>query len=812
MLAVSWVFATGWTPFLIALILVVVSFVRSRKEVKIEAPELVQVPKEEPLQVPKKEQLLEAEKDEVKASKTKKCCSGGGCCSNKEKTHDVMGEVSEVQVFYGTESGTAEKFAEQLVERVGALGVEVSLINMKDHDPETLSLLQDKTRVCLFVIPTYEENEPPETAAWFCKWIRDAAQDFRVSKSLLANFQFAVFGLGDSAYGEDRFCVVAKWLSSSFEELGASRLVSTMFHDLSKANAEQDFDKWTGNVIKKLFPDRESKDKKCGCNEEEKVVEVVDSSADEQEDEGSALQDLEDLGNIMELLKKSKEQKMDQESKEMITPALRQALTKQGYKLIGTHSGVKLCRWTKSMLRGRGGCYKHTFYGIESHRCMETTPSLACANKCVFCWRHQTNPVGTEWKWAMDPPDMILSEALEKHAKMINEFKGVPGVIVDRFQEGMSPKHCALSLVGEPIMYPEIDKYLRLLHSKGISSFLVTNAQFPDAIRSVSPVTQLYVSVDASTKQELKRIDRPLFRDFWDRFLNSLKALKDKKQRTVYRLTLVKSWNAEEIDGYVNLVALGNPDFIEIKGVTYCGTSKNSALTMENVPWHEEVVTFVKGLVEKLPEYEIACEHEHSNCVLVAHKKFFRDGKWMTWIDYEKFHELMRSFYESDGKLAFSSEDYMAPTPDWAVFGATEQGFDPAETRTNRKKRETAGVGLYGGHTFEMMRNVTALVGKNSNLRVYLVALTDPWSAEKALEYEHPHQHSVVLEGKISLLLMPQSLLSLEFHSTKNGNSTKYSLKLIGFVQLLQAVPRKSILQNLSTMGKTGQNVGRLVS
>ena len=58
----------------------------------------------------------------------------------------------------------------------------------------------------------------------------------------------------------------------------------------------------------------------------------------------------------------------------------------------GSHSGVKLCRWTKSMLRGRGGCYKHSFYGIESHRCMETTPSLACANKCVFCWRHHTNP------------------------------------------------------------------------------------------------------------------------------------------------------------------------------------------------------------------------------------------------------------------------------------------------------------------------------------------------------------------------------------------------------------------------------------
>lgn len=68
--------------------------------------------------------------------------------------------------------------------------------------------------------------------------------------------------------------------------------------------------------------------------------------------------------------------------------------SKPDMKLLGagSHSGVKLCRWTKSMLRGRGGCYKHAFYGIESHRCMEATPSLACANKCVFCWRHHTNP------------------------------------------------------------------------------------------------------------------------------------------------------------------------------------------------------------------------------------------------------------------------------------------------------------------------------------------------------------------------------------------------------------------------------------
>lgn len=55
------------------------------------------------------------------------------------------------------------------------------------------------------------------------------------------------------------------------------------------------------------------------------------------------------------------------------------------------------------MLRGRGGCYKHAFYGIESHRCMEATPSLACANKCVFCWRHHTNPGALHTQVAGNP-------------------------------------------------------------------------------------------------------------------------------------------------------------------------------------------------------------------------------------------------------------------------------------------------------------------------------------------------------------------------------------------------------------------------
>ena len=61
--------------------------------------------------------------------------------------------------------------------------------------------------------------------------------------------------------------------------------------------------------------------------------------------------DLEELGNVLGAAKKKLEENgLNGELKEMITPLLRESLTKQGYKLIGTHSGVKLCRWTKVLI------------------------------------------------------------------------------------------------------------------------------------------------------------------------------------------------------------------------------------------------------------------------------------------------------------------------------------------------------------------------------------------------------------------------------------------------------------------------------
>jgi tRNA wybutosine-synthesizing protein 1 len=218
------------------------------------------------------------------------------------------------------------------------------------------------------------------------------------------------------------------------------------------------------------------------------------------------------------------------------------------------------------------------------------------------------------------------------------------------------------------------------------------------------PVTQLYVSVDAPTPESLVAIDRPLFADAWDRLKESLSLLRDKGQRTVARLTVVKGWNSDEVEGYAKLIALGKVSLVEVKGVTFCGKSDASNLNMSNTPWHHEVVELVRNLKLELdrlrqaggpdapPEYDLACEHKHSVSVLLARvDQFAEDGPngeriWKTWINYPKFQDLVAR-HTADPTFTFSVKDYTAETPAWALFGSEEEGFDPTDTRHRKKKK-----------------------------------------------------------------------------------------------------------------------------
>jgi tRNA wybutosine-synthesizing protein 1 len=376
--------------------------------------------------------------------------------------------------------------------------------------------------------------------------------------------------------------------------------------------------------------------------------------------------------------------------KVMLSPAKKETLSKM-YSLVGSHSAVKLCRWQKAMMRGRGGCYKYTMYGIKSHRCMEATPSMGCANKCTFCWRHNSNPTIKEWNFETDPPEFLVTEMLKQHQKLVHNAKGMPGVTKDGYSEAMAPAHCALSLVGEPIAYPRISEFLTLLHERRISTFLVNNGQFPEAIRDLTPICQLYLSADAPNKAQMKELDRPIFPDFWERFQRSVGYMSEKKGRTVFRLTLIKGFNDDDVEGYAAALRRGRPTLIEIKQVTptFQG-NKKSPFRMENVPKWDDVLRFGAALCEAIDggeSYAVSCAHEHSSCLLLASKELLVGGKWHTWIDFEKFGRLILD--PAVDHAAITPGDIAQPTPDSAVAGAAEGGFDPAQARryTNKQQR-----------------------------------------------------------------------------------------------------------------------------
>jgi len=550
------------------------------------------------------------------------------------------------------------------------------------------------SEVIVVLLSTHTGGAAPPHCEHFCQLLEDHVHDFRVGRVALAHLGFAVLGFGSVVYeSTGHFCTAAARVDGWLARLAAHRLVPfARITDTEDAAAQVApwSEKLTGAIaqlargtVPPAVSDARAQATGSVAQQPDGGSETDDSEDSDKVSEkvaGDAGSDVEELAESCAGLA------VQPQEREMLTKRHRAQLTKEGYRLIGSHSAVKLCRWTKHQLRGRGGCYKHSFYGITSYQCMEATPSLACANKCVFCWRHHKNPVGTSWKWRTDEPDFIVTQSIEKHRIMIRECRGIPGVRKDRFAEAMTVRHCALSLVGEPIMYPRINELLAELHRRRISTFLVTNAQFPEAIRSLMPVTQLYVSVDAATREDLKAVDRPLFADFWERYVASLRALREKKQRTVYRLTLVRGHNMTSVKDYAKLVALGEPDFLEIKSVTFCGESKASSLQMTNVPWHEEVKAFTEALLAEeglSTDYQLACEHQHSCIVLIAHRRYNISGRCHTWIDYDRFHELI-----AEGR-DFDAMEYAAPTPDWALYGCEEAGFDPADTRVfhNRTKR-----------------------------------------------------------------------------------------------------------------------------
>jgi len=316
-----------------------------------------------------------------------------------------------------------------------------------------------------------------------------------------------------------------------------------------------------------------------------------------------------------------------------IKPNVMEQLKKAKYG-VADHSTVELCHWTKKSFRNEGTCYKHKFYGISTHRCMEFSPAgMHCENRCVYCWR----PMEFYDSLAMEPervaePEEIIQKLMAERRRLIMGHYGDPNQDKQKLDESLLPSHYAISLSGEPTMYPklpELIKYLKSLEETK-SIFLVTNGQEPDMIQRLADEdalpTQLYLSTNAADHESFLKINRPRYDDSWKRWNNTLDLLSTLDTRTVLRITLIKNWNDsyKMIPAFTEMFDKSNPHFIEIKSYMHIGRSTNR-LEHENMLDMDQVRSFAANVSKHSDRFSLMDESEISRIVILQNEKRFTD-------------------------------------------------------------------------------------------------------------------------------------------------------------------------------------------
>ena len=216
-----------------------------------------------------------------------------------------------------------------------------------------------------------------------------------------------------------------------------------------------------------------------------------------------------------------------------------------------------------------------------------------------------------------DSPEDLVEGSIKAQLEILSGYKGNPKTNQQKFKEALAPKHVAISLTGEPTLYKPIGELIQAFHTRGFTTFLVSNGTVPSALAKLSEApTQLYVSVCAPDEETFKHVCRPQIPEAWEKLNETLKLLPSFKCPTVIRITSGRGLNMKNIEGYARLIEKANPTYIEPKAYMHVGFSR-LRLGYENMPSHREVCEFAMQLAEETG-YTIIDESEESRVVLLS--------------------------------------------------------------------------------------------------------------------------------------------------------------------------------------------------
>ena len=162
-------------------------------------------------------------------------------------------------------------------------------------------------------------------------------------------------------------------------------------------------------------------------------------------------------------------------------------------------------------------------------------------------------------------------DSRDEIVKLFNLALTTPDEIMQVHGEAMNPNHAAISLDGEPLLYPKIGGLVEEFRNRNMTSFIVTNGTLPERIESLNSLpSQLYITLPAPNETVYKKVCRPMIKNGWGKISDTLDLVESLSCRSLVRITAVKNLNLSEnyIKDYIKLIDKANPNFFEIKGFT----------------------------------------------------------------------------------------------------------------------------------------------------------------------------------------------------------------------------------------------------
>ena len=165
-----------------------------------------------------------------------------------ENAHTAGGLIktstySCVNIYYGSQTGTAQGFAELLAKDGIAFGVDCHAIDQLNFKPEEFAT----EKLAIFVIATHYDGDPPDSSEDFHRLIvqKEYEQSF-------PDLKYCIYGLGDETYRH--FNKFAQEVDEELQFRQATRILETKLGSNHDNMIEDDFNEWKENIWSKIQP------------------------------------------------------------------------------------------------------------------------------------------------------------------------------------------------------------------------------------------------------------------------------------------------------------------------------------------------------------------------------------------------------------------------------------------------------------------------------------------------------------------------------------------------------------------------------